>query len=120
MSIYEFIRQVAEDRSVSVLASDVVRIAGTLKCAGFPEAMTERDEEMAVPIVVGHLQRVTPQKRQRTAASTTIAPGKDAFQEIEAMVKQGKCARCNMPTVKVKLANYETANYCEQCRVTLW
>jgi hypothetical protein len=140
MNVHEYIRNFADEAEVDVTTEDVTKIAAILKTANFRGDMSERDQELARSIVATRLGRVSGSKgKVETAAkddekekkpSSSSEKKKDrvvegykdvqSFEKIDAMVKQGKCARCGQPTEKVALADYEEVQYCPGCRTTLW
>ena len=128
MNVYDYIRDFATTADVAVEAPDVARIASVLKTAGFRGEMSDSEKDLARPIVakrVGQVVGAAPSKVRTAAANTEDAAmqmNTDAsnFEKIDAMVQQGKCARCGKPTSKVHLADYEEMNFCQECRTVLW
>ena len=127
MNVYEYIRDFDADADVNLETGDVARIASVLKTAGFRGDLSDRDKQLAQPIVakrVGRVVGAAPSKVRTAEAveDATVQTNKDNanFEKIDAMVKQGKCARCGKPTTKVHLAEYEEMNFCQECRTVLW
>lgn len=129
MNVYQYIRSFADSADISVTEGDVARIAGVLRTADLRGELSEREMELARPIIAtrigrvsGAMPRVAEAKKKEESKDKLIASSEDktTFDKIDAMVQQGKCARCGQPTKKVALYNYEEARYCEGCRTTLW
>lgn len=133
MNVYEYIRNFAKSAEVEVSEGDVARIASTLRTANFRGELDERERELARPIVAVRIGRIAgaksavqpveaTKKKKSPKEDKVVDVYKDSksFEKIDAMVKQGKCARCGQPTEKVALANYEDVHFCPQCRTTLW
>ena len=138
MNVYQCIRNFAETSDVEVSEGDVAKIAGALRTAGLRGELSERDQELALPLIakrvgrvsgaktrVAEAQPVEAKKEEKSKDSTrdqVVEGSKDktSFEKIDAMVKQGKCARCGQPTEDVALHNYESVHYCPGCRTTLW
>jgi hypothetical protein len=129
MNVHEYIRDFAYGAEVQLESRDVSRIASALKTAGFRGEMSERDQELAQPLIatrIGKIVGASPSKVRTAeaapAADAEVEKHKDAaaFEKIDAMVKQGKCARCGKLTTKIHLAEYEEMNFCQECRTVLW
>ena len=133
MNVYEYIRDFATEAEVEVSEGDVARIASTLRTANFRGEMSDRDQEIARPIVATRIGRIAgaaghPQaieakpdeKKEKEDKKVDAYKDNKSFEKIDAMVKQGKCARCGQPTEMVALANSEDVHFCPGCRTTLW
>ena len=127
MNVYEYIRDFAADADVNLETGDVARIASVLKTAGFRGNLSNQDKMLAQPIVakrVGRVVGAAPSKVRTAKAveDATVQKNRDDsnFEKIDAMVQQGKCARCGKLTQKVHLAEYEEMNFCQECRTVLW
>lgn len=135
MNVYEYIRDFAVEAEVEVSEGDVARIASILHTANFRGEMSDRDQKLARSIVAIRIGRVAgaagrPQpveaeekSKEEKKKNDHVVEGyknSQSFEKIDAMVKQGKCARCGQATEKVNLVNYEEVQYCPGCRTTLW
>ena len=123
MNIYSYIRKFAKDSEVKLTDEDVARLASVLKTAGFRGEVPETELHLANPILAKRIGRIVGAAPDKVRTADTELAGirdEQSFKKIDALVKQGKCARCGKPTDKVKLANYEEAFYCPECRTVLW
>ena len=128
MNIYEYIRDFADTYKVKLEDSDVSRLASVLKTAGFKGELSQEDRKIANPILAKRVGRIVGASSNKVVVSqlrtadTEVAQVKDesTFKKIDALVKQGKCARCSKPTEKVRLSDYTEVFFCPECRTALW
>lgn len=136
MKIYEFVSKTCIAEGVGSDTSEVQRIVGTLRAAGFGYDLSDKDQVLGHEIV-SDLLRNKRKLRVGKVLVTNSDHGQsgrvhssnsdDRFVEIEAYIEQGKCPRCKTPMTKVKLGSklpnnrdFMGANYCRSCKTTLW
>jgi len=123
MTVHEYIRNFANDSDVRLTSQDVARLASVLKTAGFRGTLSKLDQQKANPILASRIGKIVGAEPSKVrTADTEVASIKDekSFKKIDALVKQGKCARCGKPTDKVRLADYDEVMFCPECRTVLW
>lgn len=107
MSIYDDIRQKAQQTNVELTDHEVYRIAGTLRFAGAASFSN---------VLVQELEAF-----RRRSMAVDAAAESQTFQKIDASLKDGVCPRCGKTMMDVKLADYTPAKFCSgDCRIVLW
>jgi ribosomal protein S27AE len=119
---FEFVERVADEEAVHVTTQHIQHILGTLRFAGFPQRLAESELATARRMIKRELRSIVARSPYVREASTKEAPKIKVarFNEIQQMVAQNQCPRCQTGMTEVQLANYEGAKYCGSCRVTLW
>lgn len=130
-TLYDVSKEFCASTEISQDTSTVQRLVGTLRTAGFPKYLSDRERKMALDLLKRCASRENPRVPMKdldnadpisktAAASEAAVSSVGRFDAIDDLRGKSVCPRCKKDMIMVKLSAYEGAKYCSMCRVALW